>query len=202
MKNKEELKSEIYELAKKISQTSSDASLLEAARDLYEKSILWKHAPDSTPQVIIEGAEKIVETIQDTSAKNTDVPEKPQVVIDLFSSQAAPAEPLPTPAPEKSMAKERKEVKKKPEGSVAEKLQHKKITDLKASIGINEKFQFINELFDGNMKEYNVAVDQINSFSSFEEADSYIANLEDVYKWKTDDQIVENFKALVQRRFA
>jgi hypothetical protein len=108
--------------------------------------------------------------------------------------------------------KEKKEHKKlsetksafggKKEESVAEKLQHNKITDLKASIGINEKFQFINELFEGNMKEYNVAVDQINSFSSHSEAESYISNLENVYKWQADNHIAEGFKELVERRFA
>lgn len=106
------------------------------------------------------------------------------------------------PAAEKPVQKEKKEPKQKTAESVAEKLQHNKITDLKSSIGINEKFQFINELFEGNMKEYNVAVDQINSFSSHSQAESYISNLETVYKWKPDNQIADNFKELVERRFA
>lgn len=205
MKTKQEIKQEIFDLAQKISVASSDKLVLETTRELYEKAILLKYAVDSVPQAIVEQAEKIVEIIKDpvqTEAQSIIV-EKKQAPVDLFSTDAPVEEIIPVPAPAaKPAPKEQKAPKKKATESVAEKLQHKKITDLKASIGINEKFQFINELFEGNMKEYNVAIDQINSFSSLEEAESYISNLEDVYKWQPENQIVENFKLLVQRRFA
>ena len=117
---------------------------------------------------------------------------------------AAPSAPEPhlPPVAEKPAVKERKGPKKTADETMAEKLQHKRIADLKAAIGINEKFQFINELFEGNMKEYNCAVDQVNSFSSHAEAESYIANLKDVYKWQPDNHIAESFMELVERRFA
>ena len=109
---------------------------------------------------------------------------------------------LPTSlaAPKKETSKE--PAKKKTKESVAEKLLHNKITDLKAAIGINEKFQFINELFDGNMKEYTVAIDQINNFSSFSEAETYLANLKEMYKWDTENAVALNFEELVQRRLS
>jgi len=200
MKNKEEIKKEIFELVKKLSPGSSDQSIFEIARDLYERSILLKHAANSAPQAIIENAEKIVETLQEPV--KPELPEQKQATIDLFSTDTpAPTAPA-APVAEPTAPKEQKAPKKKAAGSVADKLQHRKITDLKSAIGINEKFQFINELFEGNMKEYSVAVDQINSFSTYDEAESYTLNLEDVYKWQPENPIVENFKGLVQRRFA
>lgn len=213
MKTKDEIKHEIYDLAQKISRASSEKFLLETAREIYELVALLKYAPkDEAPSVKSEEKPSVV---TEEVAKPEPQPIK-QATIDLFSAEAPepvqtetpapppPPQPEPTPAPvmEKPVQKEKKEPKKKAAESVAEKLQHNKITDLKASIGINEKFQFINELFEGNMKEYNCAVDQINSFASHTEAESYISNLENVYKWQSDNPIAENFKELVERRFA
>jgi hypothetical protein len=203
MKNKDEIKLEIYELAQKISRASSEKFLIETTRELFEKSVLLKYASDEITSVVVKEEEKTVVASEEI-IKPEPQPVKQTATADLFSSESTQTEApaTPTPLPEKPAPKERKEPKKKATESVAEKLQHNKITDLKASIGINEKFQFINELFEGNMKEYNVAVDQINSFASHEQAESYIVNLEDVYKWQPDNKIAENFKELVKRRFA
>jgi hypothetical protein len=208
MKNKEEIKQDIYKLAKKISETNSEDALLEFSRELFEKSVLLKHMDDISqvsPKIESQKDEPLIleeKSIKPEPSKKDTLSREP--AIDLFSSEPIPVEisPEPISIPEKPFAKEPKPAKKEPDESVGEKLQHKKITDLKTSIGINEKFQFINELFDGNMKEYSIAVDQINNFPSFEEAGSYIANLEEVYKWQPDNRIAENFKELVQRRFA
>ena len=213
MKNKDEIKLEIFELAQKISRASSEKFLMETTKELFEKSILLKYAKDiEAPPVVTKREEKIVvvteEIVKSDSLQKESIGQPTsQVTIDLFSSETVQTEslipaPQPEPVAEKTAPKERKESKKKVDESVAEKLQHNKITDLKGSIGINEKFQFINELFEGNMKEYNVAVDQINSFSSLPEAQSYVANLEEVYKWQADNLIAANFKELVERRFA
>ena len=212
MKNKDEIKHEIFDLAQKISRASSEKTLTEITREMHELVVLLKYAKDLDVIPAPKEEEKVVIANAEPTKVEPQpvVVEKQQVTIDLFSTETAVAEPVaaaPTPAPtpvaEKPVpVKEKKEPKKKASESVAEKLQHNKITDLKASIGINEKFQFINELFEGNMKEYTVAVDQINSFSSHSDAESYIANLEEVYKWQEENQIAGNFKELVQRRFA
>ncbi|MFI5163806.1 MAG: hypothetical protein ACHQHP_01005 [Bacteroidia bacterium] len=199
MKNKEEIKEEIYSLAKKISETTSEDSLFESARELYEKTILLKHhTPAIEPLVAVKQEEKTV-VVTEESIKPEPQPVK-QVAIDLFSTETVQAE-TSSVLVEKPAPKELKEQKRKIQESVSEKLQHKKISDLKAAIGINEKFQFINELFEGNMKEYNVAIDQINNFSSHPEAESYLANLREVYKWNEENPIAANFLELVERRF-
>lgn len=192
---------EISDLADRIKANASDTDLLLTdVAHLYEMVVLLKHLPE---EVKSNGhAKPTVSEIQQTQKEEVKI--QPQVAMDLFSAEVStPSEKIetPPPAPKKETPKTSIS-KKKADESVAEKLQHNKITDLKAAIGINEKFQFINELFDGNMKEYTVAVDQINSFSALSEAESYLANLEEVYKWKSDNQIAGNFKELVERRFA
>jgi hypothetical protein len=208
MNSKDQIKVEIYNLAQKISKASSDRFMLETAREIYENAALLKYAPDTEIPPVLQKEEPASAPVKEELPKPTTEPiaaEQKQATIDLFSAEPRP-EPTPgekpVPVSEKPAIKEKKEPKKKSNESVAEKLQHNKITDLKASIGINEKFQFINQLFEGNMKEYTVAIDQINSFTSLAEAESYLANLEEVYKWKEDNQVAGGFKELVERRFS
>ena len=180
-------------------------SLLADVTRLYEMVVLLKHFPEEIqtntesipPPTVIPKEEKVLE--------------KSQMSRDLFSEEAisAPVQKeipdtvkteTPPAAPKKETLKE--PAKNKTKESVSEKLQYNKIADLKAAIGINEKFQFINELFDGNMKEYTVAIDQINNFSSFSEAETYLANLKEMYKWDTENAVALNFEELVQRRLS
>jgi hypothetical protein len=87
--------------------------------------------------------------------------------------------------------------------SVGTKLKKKPIKDLKAAIGINEKFIFLNELFEGNSEEYNSSIDVINGCVSFAEADELLKNgAAAKYKWNLKNKYVRNdFFELVQRRF-
>ncbi len=88
------------------------------------------------------------------------------------------------------------------DSAVVDKLKKQKVADLKSVIGINEKFQFINELFDGNLQEYNEKISTINEMSSREEAMSFIqSNLHGKYKWEKAPQTVDVFNELLSRRF-
>lgn len=174
---REHLIKEIHDLAERIKTNTSDAdSLLADVAHLYEMVILLKHLP--------------VKKAEEKERADVRVEAKTNAEPDLFS----------TVEPQTAVADSSSKQPKSSE-SVAEKLSQKKVADLKSVIGINEKFQFINELFEGNMKEYNVALDQINNFTSLSEAVNYLANLKEVYKWSTDNAVASNFEKLVQRRF-
>ena len=122
---------------------------------------------------------------------------------DLFGGDLPPASQEPAKEKPKEKPKENPKAAEKPQDdkSLVTKLQKKPIADLKSAIGINEKFQFINELFGGNMTEYNIAVNQVNICSSREEAEAYLDTLRDLYKWKPDNEAVMSFSELVERRF-
>ncbi|MEO8148872.1 MAG: hypothetical protein ABI723_14600 [Bacteroidia bacterium] len=89
----------------------------------------------------------------------------------------------------------------KGEKSVADKIHHQKIDDLKKAIGINEKFLFINELFEGSLASYNEHIEKINSSSEVNHARSIIDSLITKYNWDADQEIVKKFIDLVERRF-
>ena len=84
-----------------------------------------------------------------------------------------------------------------------EKLALDPIKDLKAAIGINDKFQFIASLFGGDEKAFDQAIKTINGFKIYAEAQFWIkSNLREQNKWDDTDEVVKAFDLLVKRRFA
>jgi len=87
------------------------------------------------------------------------------------------------------------------EKRVADKLQENKIVDLRTTIGINDKFLFINELFEGNMRIYDEAVLKLNVCTTVAQADLLLLDLKIVYNWDSESPTVKKFVELVRRKF-
>lgn len=88
------------------------------------------------------------------------------------------------------------------EKSLGEKLQHQPLGDLKQSIGINERFSFINELFQGNQQFYHQCIDQLNSMLEYKEAEKMISETLAVkFQWEKDSSRYRQFEELIRRRF-
>ena len=90
-----------------------------------------------------------------------------------------------------------------PNTELQEKLALDPIKDLKAAIGINDKFQFTATLFNGDEKAFEMAVKTINGFKIYAEAQFWIkSNLREQNKWDETAEVVKAFDLLVKRRFA
>ncbi len=77
------------------------------------------------------------------------------------------------------------------------------IKDLRSAIGINDKFQFIQELFGGDEKSFEVGIKTINAFKIFPEAQFYIKReLREKNSWDEESNVVKQFDQLVKRRFS
>ncbi len=77
------------------------------------------------------------------------------------------------------------------------------IKDLRSAIGINDKFQFIQELFGGDEKSFEVGIKTINAFKIFPEAQFYIKReIREKNNWDEESNIVIQFDQLVKRRFS
>lgn len=85
--------------------------------------------------------------------------------------------------------------------SLGDKLKKAPITDLTKAIGVNAKFLFMNDLFKGENEVYKEAVNRLNQFSSFDEASGYIMELKAKFAWDEENQSVERFVELVERRY-
>ena len=77
----------------------------------------------------------------------------------------------------------------------------KQIRDLKSSIGINEKFLFINELFKGNMKEYTDTIVMLSDAETLELAHEILRPLKGKYEWREDSSAYLTLIDFLQRRF-
>lgn len=85
---------------------------------------------------------------------------------------------------------------------LGEKLGDNKVTDLRQAIGINDKFQFIQELFRGDVDMYERSVRTINEFRSYQEADMWIQReLKIKLGWLDDNPSVQHFYGLLKKRF-
>lgn len=78
------------------------------------------------------------------------------------------------------------------------KLQNKPIGDLTKAIGINDKFLFIKELFDGDSARYSETISHLNSFADLNDAIIY---LQDNFEWAESNEHAAKFIDLVRRKF-
>jgi hypothetical protein len=81
---------------------------------------------------------------------------------------------------------------------VASKIGQKPINDIKAAIGIGDRFLYIRELFNGNNDDFEQTIQHLNSFTNFNQAQEYLNNN---YAWDNNQETVANFINVVKRRY-
>lgn len=75
--------------------------------------------------------------------------------------------------------------------------------DLRTVIGINDKYQFIAELFKGDKTAYEHAIKSLSNISNEEEAINWIKEeLHNNNGWDADDDTVKSFYSLVSNSFS
>ena len=87
------------------------------------------------------------------------------------------------------------------DNSLAAKLQQNPGSDLKASIGINDKFLFVNELFGGSMEKYNKSIDNLNDLKTLNGAMIYLNELKIELQWNSSNEAYQRLSNLVSRKF-
>jgi hypothetical protein len=141
---------------------------------------------------ILEEKETPVEVIDENLVHN--IVEAPVVEISQAGLVELKTEPILVGS-EKIEIKEVKEVK--------DHLVMEPIKDLRSAIGINDKFQFIQELFSGDEKSFEVGIKTINAFKIFPEAQFYIKReLREKNNWDEESNVVKQFDQLIKRRFS
>lgn len=78
----------------------------------------------------------------------------------------------------------------------------KPITDLKSAITLNDKLLFVRDLFNGYSMAYGEAIEILNRFSRFEEADNFLKiNYYVKNNWEAKQATTDKFYEILQRRF-
>jgi len=163
---------------------------------LSESKPLPEPEPEYEPIVLISPKpEAVAETPMATTSTEPAVAVPPSQ--DLFSTGTTIADKLK----EEKMTLNQRLQAEKPKMNIGSQLHHNQIRDLKSSIGINEKFQFINDLFKGNMQDYTLAITQLNQFNNFEEALEYIDILKFKYTWDINSDAHHKLMDFVRRRY-
>jgi hypothetical protein len=146
-------------------------------------------------EVIEQKTEPPIEEIKSTKSRKKDS-------VDLFSL-----------AEKETLADKFKETQKsirpladkianeKPDKTLADKIGKSSIINLKNAIGINDKFLFINELFKGDIQEYNKTIDKLNSFSKLEECTVFLEEMNGKFNWADKPDAYQKLEDLVIRKF-
>ncbi|MGI4883722.1 MAG: hypothetical protein ACRYFR_02050 [Janthinobacterium lividum] len=78
-----------------------------------------------------------------------------------------------------------------------------KVETLRAAISINQRFSFINELFNGENMEYHAAVQHLDALPTAEQARTYLTDeLAQRYDWMHKEEHVSKLLKLIERKFA
>ena len=85
--------------------------------------------------------------------------------------------------------------------SLLSKMSQAKITDLKRSIAMNDRFIFIKELFKNDFDAYNRYINALNGYQSMEQAEQYLVQLKNQYEWDESNETVQHFLSLIGRKF-
>ena len=72
------------------------------------------------------------------------------------------------------------------------------LKDIRDGIGLNDRFTYIKELFNGDVNKFNETLVNINGSRNKPEAYSFIKNN---FDWKNEDPTYKDFSELVERRF-
>lgn len=140
-----------------------------------QPSVIEKPIPD------LEIEENLPEQLKENSLP-------PQTTYDLFSGSS-----------ENALAEKFQSIE---EQSLADKMLHSSITNIREAIGINEKFLFINELFNGDLSRYNKILDDINELTTKKGVDTYLLELKIQFQWADENDAYIKLRELLDRKFS
>ncbi len=86
----------------------------------------------------------------------------------------------------------------KKEENISSKLKTTPIENIRSAIGINDKFKFIHELFNGDSDTFNKTIEALDNSTNFNEAFNLINNH---FDWDMEDDSVQMLLDLVRRKF-
>jgi hypothetical protein len=92
-------------------------------------------------------------------------------------------------------------IAKPAEKTVAAQAGKQPVSNIKSSIGINEKFIYLKDLFRNNVNEYNDALDKLNNFDSYADAEDYFQELKAKYNWDPEGKSFQGLAELLNRRY-
>jgi len=89
------------------------------------------------------------------------------------------------------------------QNTVSSQFNNRQSKDLKALISLNDKLQFVRDLFNGYSLAYSEAIELLNRFDSFEAADNFLKqNYAAKNSWAEKQDVADKFYEILNRRFS
>jgi hypothetical protein len=89
------------------------------------------------------------------------------------------------------------------QNTVSGQFNQRQVRDLKSLINLNDKLQFVRDLFNGYSLAYSEAIELINRFDSFDAADNFLKqNYAVKNNWVEKQDVADKFYEILNRRFA
>jgi hypothetical protein len=180
--------------------------LIETTTSSEEKVVLNLEIDEEALADELEQIRKTAETINSISVKNKKpfsfdpIEDTPTLIHQTNSEQVSKKELNETIAPLSDSLNDKLKQSKK---ELSEALKDTPIKDIKKAIGINDRFQFINDLFKGDEAMYERSIKTINGFSIYPEAEYWIRReLKTKLGWDDQHDTVKQFDQLIKRRFS
>jgi hypothetical protein len=164
--------------------------------------------PPVTMEDILDDVPKVADEPKITDEPKADetqepniVPTNPESVIDN-TPKVKEEEPVKETKPLSFNERMSAQLKGGNTGTAAEPAEAP-IKDIKAAISLNDKLLFVKDLFNGYSLAYSEAIEIVNRFTSFEEADRFLkTNYVTKNNWEGKKATADKFYALLKRRYA
>ncbi|MBI9033784.1 MAG: hypothetical protein JEZ03_04875 [Bacteroidales bacterium] len=196
------------ELAKKLQEELSKIVETDPmiAEELKKIGQYFPSIPDQSPNIEPEVSEikdkesvsiKTKMSTQPSESLNGDQKQNKDLTGDLFEDQLSLGDQF---MDEQTTVYDRVQNKAK-DSTLADKISKHSIVSLKSAIGLNDKFAFINDLFNGSLNEYTAAIEQFDEIQTPDEAHNTFNQHLVKYKWSETDETVERFSDYINKRF-
>lgn len=149
--------------------------------------------------------------LQETTASRNPSPTPTAVQTAVAQPEPEPIVPavpetnvIPQPEPTRQAEAEQEEERPMPPPVAEIPAVKQTVTkDIRSIIGINDKYQFISELFGNNKDAYNEVLDEINNTETFAEAKELLATkVEEQYGWDKESLTADMFYTTLSRFFS
>jgi len=169
--------------------------------------VVPQYVPESRPVQPVNYEPVMPQYVQETAP----TPQPEPATVPGFAAAAAPVakeyNPAPTlfdqPATQPVNGNSLNEKLALQQMELGQKLGQQRIHDLRNAIGINDKYQFIGELFNNDKDLYERSIKTINDFGTLQEADRWIQReIKILQGWQDEDPLVKHFYSLLRKRFS
>ena len=195
------IKKELERLAHEIlaqKETATATELLEKVQGLYKALVVLEHLQQQTLQLDEDQQREVIPVTEKINALVTELPleEESAAIEDLFATVANPV----------FIKKEVESQGQTPPDQPTDSTASKNLNDILGKgiqIGLNDRLAFINNLFDQSEEDYQRVISQVQTLSSWEEAQNFIEQMikPDYDFWEGKEEFEARFLKCLESNF-